>query len=277
MCFDCETCSRSVPNCRLTDAAAEKLVNIKERSATGLQYAIANHPRLELNIDISPSYIIVPHGGLFCSRESVLVLSLGKLLVQTEPRPINQKDVHTMHEEGANQEEILREIIRQSYDKFVLEIRDVQAIVATLDEDWQGTLRCSAVTEMHLLEPTSFRISAHLCVLDDDPRLPKCKIFGELPSVNICVTEQRVLEALSIVTSLPLPESDEIQPTPIAKDSNVFSSSLSLLKYLDDKQQKLTKIQRPVDNLNTSDAVDGEVVQFIDLEVRFVLNGRSFE
>ncbi|XP_029725509.1 intermembrane lipid transfer protein Vps13 isoform X2 [Aedes albopictus] len=266
------TTPRTATISQLTDAAAEKLVNIKERSATGLQYAIANHPRLELNVDISPSYIIVPHGGLFCHQESVLVVSLGKLMVQTEPRPINQKDVHTMHEEGASQDEILREIIRQSYDKFVLEIRDVQAIVATLDEDWQGTLRCSTVTEMHILEPTSFRISAHLSVLDDDPRLPKCKIFGELPSVNICVTEQRVLEALSIVTSLPLPESDEIQPAPIAKDSNVFSSSLSLLKYLDEKQQKLTKIQRPVENLNTSDALDGEVVQFIDLEVRFVLN-----
>ncbi|XP_055538544.1 intermembrane lipid transfer protein Vps13 isoform X2 [Wyeomyia smithii] len=257
---------------QLTDVAAEKLVNIKERSATGLQYAIAKHPRLELNVDISPSYLIVPNGGFFCGRESVLVVSLGKLLVQTEPRPINQKDVHTMHEEGANQEEILNEIIRQSYDKFVLEISDVQAIVATIDEDWQGTLRCSSVTEMHLLEPTSFRISAHLCVIDDDPRLAKCKIFGELPTVNICVAEQRVLEALSIVTSLPLPESDEYQPAPIAKDSNVFSSSLSLLKYLDEKQQKLTKIQRPAENLNVSDAVDGEVVQFIDLEVRFVLS-----
>ncbi|EAT37516.1 AAEL010508-PA [Aedes aegypti] len=266
------TTPRTATISQLTDAAAEKLVNIKERSATGLQYAIANHPRLELNVDISPSYIIVPHGGLFCQQKSVLVVSLGKLVVQTEPRPINQKDVHTMHDEGASQEEILQEIIRQSYDKFVLEIRDVQAIVATQEEDWQGTLRFSTVTEMHILEPTSFRISAHLSVLDDDPRLPKCKIFGELPSVNICVTEQRVLEALSIVTSLPLPESDEIQPAPIAKDSNVFSSSLSLLKYLDEKQQKLTKIQRPVDNLNTSDAMDGEVVQFIDLEVRFVLN-----
>ncbi|XP_058837903.1 intermembrane lipid transfer protein Vps13 isoform X2 [Topomyia yanbarensis] len=256
---------------QLTDAAAEKLVNIKERSATGLQYAIAKHPRMELKVDISPSYLIVPNGGFFCGRESVLIVSLGQLLVRTEARPLNQKDVHTMHEEGANQEEILNEIIRQSYDKFVLEIRDVQAIVATFDEDWQGTLQCSTVTEMHLLEPTSFRISAHLCVIDDDPRLAKCKIFGELPSVNICVTEQRVLEALSIVTSLPLPESDEPQPAPITKESNVFSSSLSLLKYLDDTQQKLTKIQRPAENLNTSDVVDGEIIQFIDLEVRFVL------
>uniref|UniRef100_A0A182TV09 Vacuolar protein sorting-associated protein 13 n=1 Tax=Anopheles melas TaxID=34690 RepID=A0A182TV09_9DIPT len=258
---------------QLTDAAAEKLVNIKERSATGLQYAIAKHPRLELNIEIMPSYIIVPHGGIFSSRESVLVLSLGKLLVQTEPRPINQRDVHTMHGEGIGQEEILSEIIRQSYDKFVLEVRDVQAIVATFDEDWQGTLRVNAVTELHLLEPTSFRISAHLCVIDDDPRLPKCKIFGVLPSVNVCVTEQRVLEVLSIVSSIPLPESDEqLQPAPIAKDSNVFSSSLSLLKYLDEKQVKLPKIHRPPEALNPADAVDGDVVQFTDMEIKFELH-----
>uniref|UniRef100_A0A182VBQ3 Vacuolar protein sorting-associated protein 13 n=1 Tax=Anopheles merus TaxID=30066 RepID=A0A182VBQ3_ANOME len=258
---------------QLTDAAAEKLVNIKERSATGLQYAIAKHPRLELNIEIMPSYIIVPHGGIFSSRESVLVLSLGKLLVQTEPRPINQRDVHTMHGEGIGQEEILSEIIRQSYDKFVLEVRDVQAIVATFDEDWQGTLRVNAVTELHLLEPTSFRISAHLCVIDDDPRLPKCKIFGVLPSVNVCVTEQRVLEVLSIVSSIPLPESDEqLQPVPIAKDSNVFSSSLSLLKYLDEKQVKLPKIHRPPEALNPADAVDGDVVQFTDMEIKFELH-----
>ncbi|XP_055612800.1 intermembrane lipid transfer protein Vps13-like, partial [Uranotaenia lowii] len=267
---------RSATISQLTDAAAEKLVNIKERSATGLQYAITKHPRLELNVDISPSYIIVPHGGLYCSRESVMVVSLGKLSVQTEPRPLHLRDVHTMHEQGVHQEEILKEIIRQSYDKFILEISDVQAIVATLDEDWQSPLKQRAVTEMHLLEPTSFRISAHLCVIDDDPRLAKCKVFGELPSVTLCVTEQRVLEALSIVSSLPLPDSDEdVQPAPISKDTNVFGSSLSLLKYLDEQQQKLTKIQRPVENLNTSDMVDGEVVQFTDLEVRFVLNELS--
>uniref|UniRef100_A0AAG5D0Y8 Vacuolar protein sorting-associated protein 13 n=1 Tax=Anopheles atroparvus TaxID=41427 RepID=A0AAG5D0Y8_ANOAO len=258
---------------QLTDAAAEKLVNIKERSATGLQYAIAKHPRLELNIDIMPSYIIVPHGGIFSNRESVLVVSLGKLLVQTEPRPLNRKDVQTMHGEGIAQEEILSEIIHQSYDKFVLEVRDVQAIVATFDEDWQGSLRLNTVTEMHLLEPTSFRVSAHLCVIDDDPRLPKCKIFGVLPSVNICVTEQRVLEVLSIVSSIPLPESDEqLQPAPIAKDSNVFSSSLSLLKYLDEKQVKLPKLGRSPEALNPADVVDGDVIQFTDMEVKFELH-----
>uniref|UniRef100_A0A182FL84 Vacuolar protein sorting-associated protein 13 n=1 Tax=Anopheles albimanus TaxID=7167 RepID=A0A182FL84_ANOAL len=258
---------------QLTDAAAEKLVNIKERSATGLQYAIAKHPRLELNVEIMPSYIIVPHGGFFSPETSVFVLSLGKLIINTEPRPLNRRDVHTMYSEGIGQDEILSEIIRQSYDKFILEIRDVQAIVASFDEDWFDSLSMNIVTEMHVLEPTSFSISAHLCVIDDDPRLPKCKIFGILPSLNISVTEQRVLEALSIVTSIPLPENNEqIHPAPITKDSNVFSSSLSLLKYLDEKQSKLPKINRSMGSPVKADAVDGVVVQFIDLEVKFELH-----
>ncbi|XP_050092629.1 intermembrane lipid transfer protein Vps13 isoform X2 [Anopheles aquasalis] len=257
---------------QLTDAAAEKLVNIKERSATGLQYAIAKHPRLELNVEIMPSYIIMPHGGFFSAETSVFVLSLGKLIVKTEPRPFNRRDVYTMHSEGINQDEILSEIIRQSYDKFILEVRDVQAIVASVDEEWFNSLSMNIVTEMHVLEPTSFCISAHLCVIDDDPRLPKCKIFGILPSLNISVTEQRVLEALSIVTSIPLPENTEQnQPTPMTKDSNMLSSSLSLLKYLDEKQSKLPKMHRSLES-TIIDAVDGVVIQFIDLEVKFELH-----
>lgn len=50
---------------RLQDVAAEKLGNIKERSATGLQYAIAKHPKLELDINIMPSYIVIPFNGIY--------------------------------------------------------------------------------------------------------------------------------------------------------------------------------------------------------------------
>ena len=50
---------------RLQDVAAEKLINIKERSATGLQYAIASHPRLELDIVFMPSYFLIPSGGTY--------------------------------------------------------------------------------------------------------------------------------------------------------------------------------------------------------------------
>lgn len=59
-------------------------------------------------------------------QESVLVLSLGKLIVRTEPRLGNETDIRSMHQAGANQEEIMAKIISYSYDRFTFEILDVQ-------------------------------------------------------------------------------------------------------------------------------------------------------
>lgn len=49
----------------LTDAAADKISNFKERSATGIQYVVEKHTRLEVNISVQPNYVIVPHGGKY--------------------------------------------------------------------------------------------------------------------------------------------------------------------------------------------------------------------
>lgn len=123
---------------------------------------------------------------------------------------------------------------------------------------------------MHILEPTFVRLFAQLSVITDDPRLPKCKIKCELPKINIAVTEDRVLELLSIVTTLPLPESEAevIVSKPITKESNLLSSSLSILKFLDDKNQLLNKKSSEVKE--SVDITDG-VVQFTELEAHFEL------
>lgn len=248
--------------------AAEKLVGIKERSATGLQYAISSHPRLEVDINFAPSYFLIPNGGKYTKNESLLVVSLGKLVLKTEPRPLKQKSVRAMHNEGANSDEILQELISQSYDKFQFEIHNIQVLVAKANEDWEEAIGIGRGTEMHILEPTYMKLSAAISVITDDPRLPKCKIGCELPSISISVTEDRVLDVLSIITTLPMPESEEVVVRPMSKELNLVGSSLSLLKFLDEKQQKLQKrIDPPPEALDVTDGV----VQFTELEAYFVL------
>lgn len=254
---------------QLQDAAAEKLVGIKERSATGLQYAISSHPRLEVDIAFAPSYFLIPNGGKYTKNESVLVVSLGQLVLKTEPRPKEQRSVRLMHEEGANSDQILQELISQSYDKFQFEVHNIQVLVAKASEDWEEAISIGRGTEMHILEPTYMKLSASLSVIADDPRLPKCKIACELPSISISVTEDRVLDVLSILSTLPLPESEEeVVVKPMSKELNFVGSSLSLLKFLDDKQQKLQKRLDPPPE--AQDLTDG-VVQFTEVEAYFVL------
>lgn len=253
---------------RLQDAAAEKLVGIKERSATGLQYAITSHPRLEVDIEFAPSYFLIPNGGKYTKNESLLVVSLGKFVLKTEPRPLKQRSVKVMHDEGANSDQILQELISQSYDKFQFEIHNIQVLVAKASEDWEEAIGIGRGTEMHMLEPTYMKLSASQSVITDDPRLPKFKIECELPSINISVTEDRVLDILSILTTLPMPESEEVVVKPLTKELNIVGSSLSLLKFLDDKQQKLQKRMDPPPE--AQDVTDG-VVQFTEIEAYFVL------
>lgn len=50
---------------QLQDKATAELMDIKERTATGLQYAIDSRPRLEMNVDLNPSFIVIPYGGYY--------------------------------------------------------------------------------------------------------------------------------------------------------------------------------------------------------------------
>ena len=252
---------------RLQDAAAEKLVGIKERSATGLQYAISSHPRLEVDIAFAPSYFLIPNGGKYTKKETLLVVSLGQLVLKAEPRPLYPKSIKAMHDEGASNEMILKELISQSYDKFQFEIHNIQVLVAKASEDWEEAINIGRGTEMHILEPTFMKLSASLSVITDDPRLPKCKVACELPSINISVTEDRVMDVLSIITTLPMPESEEVVAKPMTKELSFVGSSLSLLKFLDDKHQKLQKRLEPPPE---TDFTDG-IVQFTEVEAYFVL------
>lgn len=214
---------------------------------------------------------MIPYGGKYTKNEPLLVVSLGQLVLKTEPRPINQRSIRNMHDEGASSEQILQELISQSYDKFHFEIHNIQVLVAKASEDWEEAIsigRGTECTEMHILEPTFMKLSASISVITDDPRLPKNKITCELPSINISVTEERVLDVVSILATLPMPESEEIVVKPMTKEMNIVGSSLSLLKFLDDRQQKLQKrADKPPE---TSDMVDG-VVQFTEVEAYFVL------
>lgn len=254
---------------QLQDAATGKLIDIKERSATGLQYAITSHPRLEVDIIFAPSYILIPNGGKYTKNESVLVVSLGQLVLKTEPRPNNQRSVKKMHDEGANADEILKELISQSYDKFHFEIHNIQFLIARSNEDWEEAINIGHGTEMHILEPTIMKLAAQMSVITDDPRLPKFKVSCELPSISISVAEDRLLDVLSIIATLPLPESnEEIVTKPMSKELNIVGSSLSLLKFLDEKQQKLQKkLDPPPESLDVTDGV----VQFTELEAYFIL------
>lgn len=76
------------------------------------------------------------------------------------------------------------------------------------------------------------------------------------------------MDVLALATSIPLPESD-LDSMALTKEGIIASSSMSLKRYLDDKQKAKPKKPEPKQNQIS----DEEIVQYTDLEFSFVLNG----
>ena len=67
-------------------------------------------------------------------------------------------------------------------------INDFQILIALKGEDWMTALNKSEGSPMHLLLPTNLSVQLDKCLITDDPRLPRLKIIGQLPNVEINIT-----------------------------------------------------------------------------------------
>lgn len=92
-----------------------------------------------------------------------------------------------------------------------------------------------------LLHPTTLEIEFHKCLVTDDPLLPKIRLLGRLPSVAVNITDMRLLQALSIVQSIPLPGEEklgELQTTQLSKSISQLSLKELTTMSIDRKKQQ---------------------------------------
>lgn len=177
-------------------------------TATGLQYAIEKHTYLELSVDISAPYVIIPYGGKYTGNENVLVINLGRLRMSTLPRCKSKPNIKEMYKTGTDASDVLKEMIDQSYDKFNLDFSDLQVILAQSGEDWMSSLMSSKPTPYHILNPLTIMITLEKCLIVDDPRLPLIKVRGELPSISLKVVNSKLVLLMTLINSIPYPKTE---------------------------------------------------------------------
>ncbi|CAK9800782.1 Intermembrane lipid transfer protein Vps13, partial [Anthophora quadrimaculata] len=245
----------------LQAAAAEQLEGLKEMSALGLEHAIQKHSVLDIQINMQASQLIIPHGGFYNGTRSLLVVNLGSLQMHSLDKPKDDEmnvTVKQLISIGKSEEDVLLHFRERSYDKFVLKIADFQILVSLPSEDWRTTL--SKVDDsMTLLHPTALEIQFHKCLVTDDPLLPKFRLLGQLPSVFVNITDIRLLQALSIAQSIPLPKEEE--STELHKLS--LSKSVSQLSLLKDITTTISEKKKDEDSSVTS------IKQTTDMEMKF--------
>uniref|UniRef100_A0A8C3CZT0 Vacuolar protein sorting 13 homolog C n=1 Tax=Cairina moschata TaxID=8855 RepID=A0A8C3CZT0_CAIMO len=206
---------------RLTSATLMKLEEIKERTATGLAHIIEMRKVLDLKINLKPSYLVVPQTGFYHENSDLLILDFGTFQLNS----INQ---------GSSQPSSfssLEEIMDKAYDKFDVEIKNVQLLFGRAGEDWKKA-RFQHPSTLHVLQPMDIHVQLAKSMVEKDSRMAKFKVSGGLPLVHIRLSDKKIKAISDLIDSIPLPQKTSM-PIASTKVRGHFCSVDSEEEYFD--------------------------------------------
>jgi len=157
-------------------------------------------------------------------KGSVLVFDLGEISVKSKPRVRERLDKNEQAKK--TKEEIRQEVIDKSYDSFLITLNDFQVLLALPGDNFRAAIQKSsagskAVTGMELIKSKQFVVQLDQCLVQDDPQLPKLKLSATLPLLDWVITENRFMELLKLLVTLPFPQS--APPTGVVMDVSVVN------------------------------------------------------
>ena len=141
---------------QLTAVARQKLEDLKKTSALGLEYAIRNHAVIDVDVNIKGSYLVLPFGGCLKNNSGKILCNMGNFsLKSVDSRKRNDTSrISQLMRVGSTEQDILEEMLKSSYDKFSLGLRDVQVISVLPNEDWAALVK-ETNDDVFILKPMS--------------------------------------------------------------------------------------------------------------------------
>nr|XP_039248521.1 vacuolar protein sorting-associated protein 13C-like isoform X1 [Styela clava] len=181
-------------------AAFAAYEDLREQTATGLKHAMATRKITDISVNIMSSYVVVPKNGRYVDGCEVLVLDLGEIGLKT----LNEGQTPALKSSFFNDDSDLTKMRSAAYDKFLIEVKKIQLLLAGRDENWSFN-RTLEKSPLHILEPLNVSLLLQKCVMENDASLPKLKVEGELPLLSLKMSDVKLHNVLDLATSIPLP------------------------------------------------------------------------
>ncbi|GJQ73818.1 hypothetical protein Trydic_g18756, partial [Trypoxylus dichotomus] len=256
---------------QLSEATANTISDVKTRSSAGIQYIIDKHVLIDLHIDLAAPYLIIPYGGIYTGTENIIVANLGRVKITSTERPktsIKEKQLLS-----GTTEEIFNVLVQESYDKFIIELTELQVLLVPGGEKWESLMRECNVSPLHLLNPISLYLTLHKCIVDDDPRLPQTKVSGVLPSITVTLSDHQIILLFSLVNSIPFDKKEDYAP--VTDIDTISLRSEAVISY-SDKAASATKVLSAMSNKMSESATsvpntDKDIDQYTLLQLNFVM------
>ncbi|XP_028969113.1 vacuolar protein sorting-associated protein 13 [Galendromus occidentalis] len=187
----------------IQNTAVSSFRNFKSMSATGLQHAIDNKPSLDILVTVKPSYILIFEDGKIDDNKNVLVFSMGQLSVKSKPRNKDAPTVKDMFEAGTGEKEVLEALFNEAYDKMQFHLSAAELMIVPGCEAWRECVKSAKKSSnIHILQPTDLYINVDICFLPNEKRIPKMKISGKLPCLEIDLSDETLIKVLKILETM---------------------------------------------------------------------------
>ncbi|MGH0117440.1 UNVERIFIED_CONTAM: hypothetical protein FKN15_034627 [Acipenser sinensis] len=181
----------------LTSATLMKLEEIKEKTSTGLSHIIETRKVLDLQVNLKPSYLLVPQTGFYDGKSNLVILDFGSLQLNS----VNQGGQQPLSPSFNS----LEEIMDRAYEKFDLELQSVQLLYCKSGESWKDACHKKS-SKLHILQPMDIKVQLAKSMVDKDARMAKFKVSGELPLLHVRMSDQKIKEVMELAESIPLPQ-----------------------------------------------------------------------
>jgi vacuolar protein sorting-associated protein 13A/C len=239
--------SVSLKQKKLKNAALRTISQVKERSLLFMKNNLHNIEHMDLNIDIQPSYLLMPQNGVYTESTRSICINFGHLSFKSEPKQLKEtttlnqtalksishekeeddEDAESFHSATSDDEDDLgavasldqshvnRNVIDASYLKYQIYLKQIQILIIenrdelkTIENEESLGMSSPFNEKFYILTPLDLFINIHQCVYHDDIKLPAWKIFGNLPVIDFILTNKKLESIIKLFVSIPFPKSD---------------------------------------------------------------------
>ncbi|CAF0895845.1 unnamed protein product [Rotaria sp. Silwood1] len=183
-------------------AAYSTYTDVKHRSYILMKHNIEKIKVLDIDIDLQSSYFLLPEKGIYQDGVSAICMDFGHLTLKRGIKPSESGEQATSLKEAKD----IEEARERSYTQFKLKLEGIQLIYANQNESWEKA-RQEKNTNIHLIKPMELDLDVGKCIYSDDAVLPAWKVAGNLPSVDLRLSDKRLFQIMNHAQSIPFPES----------------------------------------------------------------------
>ncbi|KAI5965822.1 VPS13 [Candida pseudojiufengensis] len=251
----------------IMNAAESTVEGLTSQTRMGLEYALEEHKTINVKLDLQAPLVILPlDPSSYKSPVAILdaghVSVVSDLIEKSKIKEYKDKEKYT-DKDWQNLKELL-------YDQFKLSLIDAQFLVGqniktTMEQLYKPDVKRSAV----MLDNLNLNINLGISILPDAKNLPKMRLGGGVPKINIAMNDFQYKTIMSILeAAIPntgTSNTDESSVFATYGDTNTQKDGISIddhvssdeksnqsLKKKNDIEQKLIEIEFEINSIIVS-------------------------